>query len=293
MDNSHGGDSQTGDRKMVPVIWYEGCRGSWCHAIVDHLTDHTGFEHLMEFPEEGAHRAVVIIKADQHKDMDALNSQLRNFGKVVLIVTANEEGTFDCDKIKNAYKVWLQTPAPHQVADRYLPWGWTPQCQRPRWPPQKHLDFYFAGQVTHARRRDCVTAMRKMLETRDGVLITTEGFAKGVDFQTYFGLMRSSRFALCPSGPVTVDSFRVCEALEQFCVPILDYRSPTGRYANYWHRVFDIMPGIPEVEEWMDLVPRAGEFIEQWPVASQHSQSWWVRYKHMVRAQLWEDLCSE
>ena len=81
---------------------------------------------------------------------------------MLLIVTANEDGDSDMARfvpLNLKFKKWLQTPHKWQECDRAIPWGWTPGCATEA-HIQKPLDWFFAGQVTHARRDECVKVLK-------------------------------------------------------------------------------------------------------------------------------------
>lgn len=267
---------------MSHVVWYGGQRGVWSQTIVEWLVN--GYHHHTRVDTVPATMgAVVVIKADAYlKDRALMNCVLHEVKKLrwaVVIVVSNEEGQFpttlfleSCPNIK----IWLQSRAPFQFAHEFLPWGWT--HAQPNFGVGKKLDWCFLGQVTHERRRQCVEAFLPLKER--GFLLETQGFSQGLPHDLYHRTLAAARFVPCPSGPITVDSFRVCEALQMDAIPLLDTRSPAGPDPNYWTEVFDQHP-LPLVDDWSEAPRIMEDWLIGYKVKSQMVRDWW-RWQKIV-----------
>lgn len=271
---------------MIPVYWHHGGRGSWCHTICEFLLK--GCEHHMGI--DGADRAIVVVKADSVPSVQQLNQELAQIGRGVLIVCGNEEGTFQVEQLKHLWmKTWLQTPSPEQKCiHRALPWGWTPRGEIGVPASSERLfDWSFAGQNSHVRRHQCIEALRKIPH---GLLGETDGFSQGLSRNVYWELLHSTRMVPCPSGPITVDSFRAAEALEAGAIPILDCVSPAGHYRAYWTRVFGPNFPMPVIESW-DTLPAVIEmWLDDWHGRADIVGAWWKSKKAEWLHQLAEDI---
>ena len=267
---------------MIPFIWLYGGRESWCNTIVEFL----GHRHLGDMDDPKI-TPVVVVKADSVPSIHELNQELAHYERCVLIVTANEEGTFDTSKLTHPrMKVWLQTPAPNQTAHRYLPWGWTPRELTPT-SSERLFNWSFAGQNSHIRRQECVAQLRKIPH---GLLTETNGFSQGLSRNVYWELLYSTKLVPCPSGPITVDSFRACEALETGAIPLLDGVSPTGHYRAYWTRVFGPNMPFPIIESWYTLPKVMEPWLKDWPERAEVCGQWWAAKKSEWLHQLAEDM---
>jgi len=167
---------------------------------------------------------------------------------------------------------------------RYIPWGWTPHTKYLRCERSKSICF--VGQKTHLRRIECVKAIESI---PDAVVVTSDGFGKGVSHEDYCRILCSSKLVACPSGPLTVDSFRVCEALECGAIPILDSESPIGAYPFYWERVFGDHP-LPVIYDWKRLPGIVELLLNTWAKDSLTYQNWWKEKKRQWVEQLLEDV---
>jgi hypothetical protein len=279
-----------GGRQMstgIEVVWYGGQRGSWCHSLPEWLT--AGYTHAERaILVDGA---ILVIKADWDKNIDHLNSYIAGTRWLMLIVTANEEGTFVTERVEHPNcKIWLQTPHRHQNCDVALPWGWTPGASIET-HSKKDLDCSFAGQITHSRRWDMMAAFPELAKVnRKWEFHGSDGFAKGISQPEYYALLGRSRVVPCPSGPFTVDSFRVCEALQFGAVPIIDSESPTGWYRQYWQRVFG--PGCPLkiLDEWSEFPVLVEDILLHWTHTVAETRTWWGLYKENLRIKFRNDL---
>jgi hypothetical protein len=286
---------------MKPIVyWFNNCRGSWCHAIIDWLT--ADCEHAKGLTKmDPDNPAVVVIKADDPLlKPDTLNGWLRPFPSVLLIVTANEDGSFDPSLIEHSrMRMWIQTPHRSQVqwCSAALPWGWTPGFDGTRW--QSHvpgfenkegtrwLDYSFAGQITHRRRQECARALELIHPDLKGAVVLTHSFSNGLPRHLYFELLLCTKIVPCPSGPVTVDTFRACEALECGCIPILDAYPPDildGPCRDYWNFVFGPDHPLPVIADWRDIGSVVSKLSTAFETAQPKVIEWWSR-----RKQYWQD----
>ena len=287
------------------VFWYGNCRGSWCHAIVEWLTaecNHIPNEKLT-LAAPSTLPAVVVFKADQIKDsadMANLNEFINDFRSVLLFMTANEEETFDVEIIKHPrMRMWIQTPtrAQQKWCSAAIPWGWTPGFDGTRWQShvpgfemkegERWLDYSFAGQITHRRRQECARALELMNPELKGAVVQTRSFSNGLPRHLYLELLLCTKIVPCPSGPVTVDTFRVCEALECGCVPILDAYPPDildGPRREYWNFVFGPDHNLPIIADWADLQEVVINFAFKFDTIQPRVIEWWA-----ARKQYWKD----
>jgi hypothetical protein len=271
------------------VVWWGGQRGSWCHGIVEWLTQ--GFTHRISVKEVQGAGAIVVMKADYDFKGHSLSEEVGNLEWSILMITANEEGRLPIhESPSHRHRVWLQTPHRHQTADHYLPWGWTPNCSV-EVHSKKDLDCSFAGQVTHRRRWDLMRGFADVaIANKKWEFHGSDGFAKGISQADYYTLLGRTKVVPCPSGPFTVDSFRVCEALQLGAVPIVDAQSPQGPYIEYWERVFGDHPLWAAYEWGIDLNVTMNMVLDNWEKTATEVSAWWQRYKAGLQAKLMLDL---
>jgi hypothetical protein len=101
--------------------------------------------------------------------------------------------------------------------------------------------------------------------------------------------MRAAKVAPCPSGAVSVDSFRLYEALESHCVPLADGVSHVDGRVDYWSRIFPDVP-FPVVYDYADLPGYVDDALKAWPANANRIAAWWIRHKRRMALDLVEDL---
>lgn len=281
-------------KNMNKVFWLSlrkdtPSRGFWDQGYLEDLLK--DFEHYEVEKLPLQKFAVVIIPARSHaKEIDKINLELRNIDGVILILTGDEEGVFPIEEIRHPnIKIWVQNPQQGRH-DNYtrLGTGYPPQIHEfsPKEFPEKNLDFFFAGQITHSRRMECAKQLRPL---QNGKLIETKGFTQGVPHSEYYPLLASAKIAPCPSGPVTPDSFRLFEALQLGCIPIADIRTSKEDFEGFWEWLFDEPVPFTQIKNWESLPGYIEDLKKFYPAFNNRVQAWWLRYKAKMRAQLLND----
>jgi hypothetical protein len=271
-----------GDGPVSPVIWLGGHPVSWDQAMLDDALSGrmwpTGyeFEHLEVAVGESWPKvdgAVVLLHGPLCvAAVPELNERLARLDWALVCVTSDEERRFPLDELDHPNMVvWLQYPREDDVADGFLPVGYPPHFRAllPERPPERLYDWVFAGQVNHARRRECVEALRQL--SGNIRIEVSPGFSQGLGHAEYAELMSQARSVACPTGPESADSFRVYEALEAGALPFADRRTPQGDASWLWDRLFGGRP-FPVVKDWADIpdVPWALRLL---------APAWWQQWK--------------
>lgn len=232
--------------------------------------------------------AIVVIAGQFHaseQDIAKINEITRAEPWVVFLVTSDEESLFNVDLLSHPNrKVWVQSHKPG-IHDQYekLPMGWSPHV------PQfaaKDLDWTFMGQVTHSRRTELSHALRTL---RGGESVETAGFAMGATPDTYMEVLARAKVAPAPSGPFTVDSFRLYEALRSGCIPVVEIDTPEGSQAGYWTNLFGDHP-LTVVESWRTFPEVLDWLLSEWPKNVNEIGAWWIGWKRELHKRLWQSV---
>jgi len=183
----------------------------------------------------------------------------------------------------------------------------TPRLCEAFWSVDRPVDVFYSGQINHERRQKMMEMLTDDIDMKNGAgavcvsyklqwnysmdVIATEGFSQGYHRAEYLQRMCRSKVALCPSGPRTPDSFRVYEALEAGCVPIVDGHCPAYSEAGYWDLVAPGAP-FPIIDDWADLPDLLAETLAGWPDNAAACRDWWTTYKRGMVGWLDADLDS-
>ena len=145
----------------------------------------------------------------------------------------------------------------------------------------RDLQWSFAG-TPHGERKQMLDMFTDLKPNRSAFC---SGFnAKdGLDTAEYAKLLESSKYALCPPGQDSMDSFRIYEALEAGCVPVtLNNSLQFILRPSYWHAVFygeQKMPFVSEDEWELTRSVVHGVSQEEYEQHRKDCAAVWLRWK--------------
>ncbi len=312
----------------VPVLWVSLhseilSRGYADQALLESILDRSlwrppgelTFEHYevrdAPFTVDGG--AVVVIPSRHHaNDIELLVQSLESLEWSVVLLTSEEEWMTDWRRIaKAADHIWVWQARPeHGDCDGLMPCGWNPGTReglvaanenpvyegRRLAVEERELDWYFAGQITHQRRRECFAAMKQMITKGEhfakGRLVETDhylaGYAdnEGEPHDVYLANMARAKLVPCPSGPMSLCTARVEEALEAGCVPILDLVKPEDPQFDYWKLIFGDGHPMPTLYDWNELPGEVEAQLAKWPANANRCWSFWQQWKRRMAHRL-------
>jgi hypothetical protein len=228
--------------------------------------------------------AIVIVPARHHAGLETkINTQLQNIDNVVLFLIGDEEADFMVEYITHpSINIWVQNPHPGRH-DQYhkIGTGYPPQASLiSDMTPDKTLDIYFSGQITHSRRKEMYDILLAYEAENDHVLIDrTRGFTQGATPPEYYRRMVSAKITPAPCGAVIPDSFRLFEALQSMSIPIADEKNSSGTINGYWDWLFGEDTPFPKITEWDRFFGLAPELLNEWPSNIHRITSWWMGWR--------------
>lgn len=265
-------------------------RGYWDYALLEDLLPKGEVAEVESIPE-GDFGIVVLPARSHHKEINRVNRELSKLKSVLLFLMGDEEAVFPVSKIKhNNILIWVQNPDPKlDPKHRKLGCGYPPQIHNnvDNPCPDKTYDWFFSGQMTHIRRYLCVN---KLCHMDNGFMHTSEGFTLGIPQNEYYDKMSHAKVAPCPSGPVTVDTFRLFEALELGLVPIADNETPSKDWTGFWRWIFEEDVPFPTLNKYDDLPGYVSDCVAKYPALNNRVQAWWMRKKMQIRHQIEDDI---
>lgn len=257
--------------------------------FTDLATDRFGYLGYDKVPENGE---VVMIHARHHvDDVKKINDYLSKLEWCLVVLIGDEASVFPWQELKHPnMKIWVMDPRPDKHEGlRGTINGYPPQL-KDYWDSdeEKEDDWFFAGQAGHQKRDE----MLKLLEEVDGgEAIRTPGFTKGLKPEEYYKKLARAKVALCPSGPETPDTFRLWEALELGCVPIVNRLPSREEYPDgFWQNMLGEEPPFELVDEWAGIEKRMPRIVEFWKPKANQCMAWYKGYKRKQAKDLQNDL---
>jgi len=256
----------------------------WDMSLLEDIL--VGCEHAYEITKEG--KAIVVFPARrQSQFVERLNKDIQKIKSLKLIIIGDEEFVFDFRSLSHPdMELWVQSALPSMVGVKPFPLGYAAKCRESlkavgyQVPNQ---DVFFAGQITHDRRRQCIDNIKEMKGQFQVNYLETAGFTQGMEPARYFTEMAFSKVMPCPSGPQIPDTFRVYEALEAGRIPVADDLSPgTGDLEGFWDNMFPGSP-VPVIRDFDSLPGYTNEFLSRYGSMRNDLYAWWQKYKMDLR----------
>lgn len=256
---------------MNNVIWLSlrpetPARGYWDEHFLE--IAFKGYNHFEEITDQK--EAIVIIPgAYQGGLVNEINQELSKLNKCAVIITSDEENNFPIEKLKHRnIRLFSTYPTFRMQNVTWLPIGYPPHGEAIHDCFDKNIDWYFAGQVNHESRKMMVENVKKI---PNGELHISGGFAQGLSHDEYYRIMERSKIVLCPRGNISPDSFRLYEALEAGCIPIVED-------ILFFNRLFN-KPPFPIVNtsnQWSEAIYNV---LNNYEVYQKQVPKWWKETK--------------
>lgn len=278
-------------------------RGYWDQGILEDLFKDGEFEHHNDFgfvKHPYSEGAIVIINGRTHvNEVPKINGDINKLRWVLFIETGDEEATFPFRELKHPImRVWLQLPRMnlHNDVSYHLVNGYRPETMetlKQIGKQERTIDVYFAGQVNHARREQCVEALKKLPQEiyPNNVIAETHRFGEElIPYTAYLENMAKAKIVLCPSGVESPDTFRLYEALEAGCVPIVDAFATNNQNWGFWQYLFKEQPPFPIISYWDKLPDLLPELLKNYPENANKCFSWWQNKKRDIKYKMLADI---
>ena len=273
-------------------------RGYWDNGLLEDIFKKFEVEHHYDFDwVHDGDGAVVIINGRTHtEDAAAINEDIAKLRWVLFIDTGDEEAVFPWRDIKHpVMRVWVMLPRMNQHDDVsfHLPNGYrneTHELLKQIGFQDKPQDWFFSGQVNHARREDCAY-YADHLDNKNGTLMTGNRFGDEIiAYPEYLKQMATTKIAFCPSGIESPDNFRLYEALEAGCLPVVDAFSTNNQSPGFWQYLFEGDVPFPILNYWDALPKLMPELLKGYPENANRCYAWWQLKKREIKYKLQDDI---
>lgn len=280
---------------MIPVGWLAP-GDQWDTNIVQRLLDGELHPHGLKVKHHTGYPntdGCILVVPGRYWTPDRVNEAIGRYEWLLLFRTSDEEDTFDVGELEHPnMRAWVQTPRRDYSNARVFGVGFPPHFNElSEDVPVKDIDVMLVGQNTHVRRQECFQALEKTQGSQfvHATAGFTQSWREGAKPGDYAFQMMKARVAPCPSGAVSVDSFRIWEALESHAVPIADTVSPVDGLTDYWTQLFPDAP-FPILTDYANLPGYVDDALRDWPRNANRITAWWMRQKRQYAHWLIDDL---
>jgi hypothetical protein len=167
---------------------------------------------------------------------------------------------------------------------RTLPLGWTNgsgKREEAALASQRRTVWTFAGNRNWVRHQMVEELLRI---TPNCVRLCQSGRLLPVCREEYLGWLRDAAFCPCPMENVVLETFRLYEALEAGCIPLVERR----RGFDYFRLLLGENP-LPSVMNWREGARSMQRLLCDRQVLDAHQQKigeWWQSYKRKLQSEL-------
>ena len=148
----------------------------------------------------------------------------------------------------------------------------------------RHNTWVFAG-TPHGARKNMLNIFEQLEPNKTH---SCSGFCAddALSTRSYAQMLGDSKFALCPPGQDSMDSFRLYEALEAGCIPVTTARTPKlPVFPSYWHAIMR-SAGVYEIPfivetDWEQCLTKVTELLQcnEYKNTQKQCQKFWKSTK--------------
>jgi hypothetical protein len=245
----------------------------------------------------------IIIIPGRHclNQYQEINAYVNRWRYVIFVVCGDEESIFPVQALmhpKRHQKLWIMDPRPgtYDRADHFILNGYTQEIRNlPVACPFKTQDIFFSGQI-----RDNISRKRlRDFYYRMGFtpVEDTDGFMQGFSPREYLQKMAETKVAPCPSGPCTPDTFRLAEALEAGCIPVVNTKPIMNNEEtkpDYPEGFFELVLSndipFPVLKSWREFDDLYPHLLADWPRNANRISAWWMNLKRNMAYWMRDDI---
>lgn len=277
----------------VNIVWLDVNLHKWEQDWLSYLLQDTFSQFLItnEFYGLPVNKPTVVVSNhafNYRKYLDSLRENNKKYA-VVLLSDENVQEKMEyvhdpnCVFVARNYfnPLYLRHPKVFTFGLGYKN-NFKTQEKSPTFTERKYI-WSFAGSFHDHFRKEAVETFKNLNPHK---IHAVSGFnAKdGLDTPKYVKMLENSKFALCPRGQVNNDCFRIYEALEAGCIPVvLASAEHMQVQPSYWHAVFYGDSTMPFVvaDSWAEALQKVQDIqnTNKGDEIQNDCQQFWERWK--------------
>lgn len=274
--------------KELTIVWNRARSASWESTWVEYLfrnIPHTTIENLDH--SQFIDNSVIVDSICWAPYHNAYCEEMKNRGYKFGIIHLTDESTRDdIDSyrhaqfvLRNYYREGMLPKVMH------IPLGYndnfTDVTDNPSVADRKYTWSYVGERWDH-NRNIMASAMNTV---PNGNLYVVHHSGPRMSVVDMSKLYRNSIFVPCPRGAIIIDNFRVTEALEAGCIPIVER-------SDYWAKMHGANPPLIQISNWAEVPAIIADLTKdpnRLEMIRLSCKKWWEDRKGLITEQV-EDL---
>ena len=262
-------------RDQIWGVYHKDCSDKWIYEILNKIE----FE-VIQSEKDLESEDILIIVDSSVENKEELYTKLELIcSKMFLIHLGDESGAYDTSLIYNKFNyVWRAFCSNRYFNNKKvscLPIGYKSGTLFKKEIVERKYKWAFLGTPHKSSRHDLLF---QLSDIEPSFFHKTKKFnEKIIDVSEMSGILTSTEFIPCPNGFVHPETYRLYEALECGCIPIVE-----NAY-KYYDRLFPNNPFI-KVDRWIEAKPVIrGWGDDQIKQKLEECRTWWSQYKNQLQ----------
>jgi len=272
--NTHNQKNNPNDKEDRDYIWglyHKDNSNKWIYEILKKIQ----YQKIDNEEELQNDDTLIIVDSSVEKKNDLYTKLKLICSKMFLIQLGDESGAYDLSSIYNNFNHVWRTFCSNKYFKRdkisCFPIGYKSGVKLNKELTERKYKWAFIGTPHKSSRHDLLF---QLCEINPFFSYKTEKFNKKIlSIKEMNDILSSSKFIPCPNGFVHPETYRLYEALECECIPIVE-----NAY-KYYDRLFPNNPFI-KIDKWVDAKIMVRDWNEnQIKKKREECKLWWKDYK--------------
>ena len=256
-------------------LYHKDYSDKWIYEILNKIE----FEVIQSEKDLESEDILIIVDSSVEKKEELYTKLELICSKMFLIHLGDESGAYDSSLIYNKFNyVWRAFCSNRYFNNKKvscLPIGYKSGTLFKKEIVERKYKWAFLGTPHKSSRHDLLF---QLSDIEPSFFHKTKKFnEKIIDVSEMSEILTSTKFIPCPNGFVHPETYRLYEALECGCIPIVE-----NAY-KYYDRLFPNNPFI-KIDRWIEAKPVIREWgDDQIKQKREECRTWWSQYKNQLQ----------
>jgi hypothetical protein len=272
---------------MITIIWHTSIEKSWEKDWIEYLFAKVPHHTITDYKQELIiPNSLIVYNSSVNIQAYLERAQGTQFG---LIHLSDEWGTDDTSLYSYAqivFRNYYKDLGPNVINFPLGCMKGIPYDVQPRPIVERTLTWSFSGHVDKTTRPDMAKYMINIPNGKYYFKKTGQnwGAFEGhkLDPIDLFNMYSDSIFVPCPRGNQSIDSLRVCEALEAGAIPIVER-------SDYWSKLYGTDNPLVQIDSWSvapSIITMLLSDTTRLEYQRQYTHNWWKNYCNKLQSNI-------